>query len=38
MDAGIQATRKRGVPIEDISDPATRNYNLVWVEDNRKKG
>jgi hypothetical protein len=33
IDAGIQAARKSGVKIEDLSDPATRNYNLVRVED-----
>jgi hypothetical protein len=37
IDAGIQAARKSGLPIEDLSDPATRNYNLVHVPDGRKK-
>jgi hypothetical protein len=37
IDAGIKAARKSGVQIQDLSDPATRNYNLVRVEDVCKK-
>jgi hypothetical protein len=37
IDVGVKAARKRGVPIEDVSDPATRNYNLIRVKDDRKK-
>jgi hypothetical protein len=38
INAGIEVARKTGVAIEDISDPATRNHNLVRVKDDRKKG
>lgn len=30
--SGIQAAQKQDVPIEDLSDPATRNYNLIRVK------
>jgi hypothetical protein len=29
IDRAVDEAKKRGVPITDISDPATRNYNLV---------
>jgi hypothetical protein len=31
ISAGIEESRKQGVQIEDISHPATRNYNVVRV-------
>jgi hypothetical protein len=34
---GIQETQKAGVKIQDLSDPATRNYNLVRVTKEDKK-
>jgi hypothetical protein len=37
LGAGIKEAQKHGVKIEDISDPATRNYNLVHVKKNDKK-
>jgi hypothetical protein len=37
LGSGIKQAQKRGVQVEDISDPATRNYNLVRVEKKGKK-
>jgi hypothetical protein len=28
---GVELAQKQGIAIEDISDPATRNYNLIRV-------
>lgn len=33
LSAGVAAAKAAGMRIEDISDPATKNYNLVHVED-----
>ena len=38
LTSGVEEARKRGIPIEDLSDPATRNYNLIRVADKDKKG
>ena len=37
ISAGIEAAQKSGLRIQDISDPATRNYNLVQVAEKPKK-
>jgi hypothetical protein len=37
LGSGIKEAQKRGVKIEDISDPVTRNYNLVHVQKKGKK-
>jgi hypothetical protein len=36
LSHGIQEAQKRGAQIQDISNPATRNYNLVRVKKDRK--
>jgi len=36
LGRGIREAQKRGVNIQDISDPATRNYNLVRVKKDKK--
>lgn len=36
IGAGIEAAQQAGVKIEDLSDPATRNYNRVELEDEDK--
>jgi hypothetical protein len=35
LSAGVQAARAEGIRIEDVSDPATKNYNLIRVDDER---
>jgi hypothetical protein len=29
LDAGVKEAQKQGVKIENLSDPAKRNYNLI---------
>src|SRR5262249_16124188 len=38
LGCGVREAQKRGVPIEDISSPATRNYNLVRVKKDKTGG
>jgi hypothetical protein len=33
---GVSEAQKRGAKIEDMSDPATRNYNLIQVREPSK--
>lgn len=33
LSAGVAAAQATGMPIEDLSDPATKNYNLIRVRD-----
>jgi len=37
LGSGVKELQKRGVPIKDISDPATKNYNLIRVQKKDKK-
>jgi hypothetical protein len=37
ISAGIEAAKKQGIQVEDISHPATKNYNLVRVGAPQKK-
>jgi hypothetical protein len=38
ISAGVAAAQAAGMPIEDISDPATKNYNLVHVHEEPEAG
>ena len=38
LSAGVAAARAAGMRIEDVSDPATRNYNLVRVDEPEPEG
>ncbi len=38
LSAGIAAAREQGIAIEDISDPATKSYNVVRVKGDKKQG
>ncbi len=33
LSAGVAAAQAAGMPIKDLSDPATKNYNLIHVRD-----
>ena len=33
LSAGVAAAQAAGMRIKDISDPATKNYNLIHVDD-----
>jgi hypothetical protein len=33
LSAGVAAAQAAGIPIQDLSDPATKNYNLIHVRD-----
>ncbi len=36
LSSGVQAAQAAGMHIEDLSDPATKNYNLIRVDDERE--
>jgi hypothetical protein len=33
LSAGVAKAQAAGVPVEDVSDPATKNYNLIRIRD-----
>jgi hypothetical protein len=38
LSAGVAAARAAGMPIDDVSDPVTKNYNLIRVADEPGQG
>jgi hypothetical protein len=33
LSAGVAKAQAAGMPVEDVSDPATKNYNLIRIRD-----